>query len=275
MRQFLELLRTALAERYRVDREIGRGGMAVVYLATPVQGGPPVAIKALRPELTVVLGAGRFQREVEILGRLRHPGIVPVLESGAAGSLLYLVMPYVAGENLRTRLEQAGPLPVPEALSITGDLVAAIDHAHGRGIVHRDIKPANVLLEGTRAHMCDFGLALAIDRAALEPISSSGLVIGTPGYMSPEQAMGAPVGTASDIYALGCMLYEMLTGDLPFAGATAQAIIARRLSEPPRSLRTVRPDVPLRLQAAVAAALAVVPAERPASGAELLRMLAP
>ena len=275
MRQILELLRTALAERYRVDREIGRGGMAVVYLATPVQGGPPVAIKALRPELTVVLGAGRFQREVEILGRLRHPGIVPVLESGAAGSLLYLVMPYVAGENLRTRLEQAGPLPVPEALSITGDLVAAIDHAHGRGIVHRDIKPANVLLEGPRAHICDFGLALAIDRAALEPISSSGLVIGTPGYMSPEQAMGAPVGTASDIYALGCMLYEMLTGDLPFAGATAQAIIARRLSEPPRSLRTVRPDVPLRLQAAVAAALAVVPAERPASGAELLRMLAP
>jgi len=247
----------------------------VVYLATPVQGGPPVAIKALRPELTVVLGAGRFQREVEILGRLRHPGIVPVLESGAAGSLLYLVMPYVAGENLRTRLAQAGPLPVSEALSITADLVAAIDHAHGRGVVHRDIKPANVLLDGSRAHMCDFGLALAIDRAALEPISSSGLVIGTPGYMSPEQAMGAPIGTASDIYALGCMLYEMLTGELPFGGATAQAMIARQLSEPPRSLRTVRPDVPLRLQAAVTAALALVPAERPASGAELLRMLAP
>ena len=182
-------------------------------------------------------------------------------------------MPYVAGENLRTRLEQAGPLAVREVLAITADLAAAVDHAHGQGIVHRDIKPANVLLDGHRALMCDFGLALAIDRAALEPLSSSGLVIGTPAYMSPEQAMGEEtVGTATDIYALGCVIYEMLTGELPFTGATPQAIIARRILEPPRPLRTVRADVPPRLEAAVVAALATAPGDRPASGAALLAM---
>ena len=275
VRGILELLRPALAERYRIDREIGRGAMAVVFLAEPVPAGRLAAIKALRPELTVVLGAGRFQREVEILGRLSHPGIVPVLESGIAGSLFYLVMPYVAGENLRTCLDRAGPLSVAEVLSIAADLAPAIDHAHGQRIVHRDIKPANVLLDGRRALICDFGLALAIDRAALEPLSSSGLVIGTPAYMSPEQATGQEtVGTATDIYALGCMIYEMLTGDLPFPGATPQAMIARRLSEPPRSLRTVRPDVPARLEAAVMAALARAPSDRPASAAAFMAALA-
>jgi eukaryotic-like serine/threonine-protein kinase len=267
-------LRDALAGRYRIEREIGRGGMATVYRAEPVDGEGTVAIKVLRPELAVALGAERFHREVEILGRLRHPGIVPVLDSGEVGRLLYLVMPYVPGENLRARLDREGPLPLPVALSIVADLTAALDYAHRERIVHRDIKPENVLLDGARTLICDFGLARAIDRAALEPLSSSGLVIGTPAYMSPEQAMGRePIGTASDIYALGCVVFEMLIGEMPFPGLTRQAVIARHLMEPPRSMRTVRPDLPECVEWAVAAALAKSPHDRPASGAELLRRL--
>ena len=272
----LQPLRDALARRYRVEREIGRGAMATVYRAEPVDGEGTVAIKLLRSELSFALGADRFHREVEILGRLRHPGIVPVLDSAEAGRLLYLIMPYVPGENLRTRLDREGQLPLPLALSIASELAAALDYAHRERIVHRDIKPENVLLDGARALICDFGLARAIDRAALEPLSSSGLVIGTPAYMSPEQAMGQePVGTASDIYGLGCVMFEMLTGELPFPGPTRQAVIARHLTDPPRSMRTVRPDLPEYVEWAVAAALAKSPHDRPASGAELLRRLSP
>ena len=272
----LQPLRDALAGRYRVEREIGRGAMATVYRAEPVDGEGTVAIKLLRSELSFALGADRFHREVEILGRLRHPGIVPVLDSAEAGRLLYLIMPYVPGENLRTRLDREGQLPLPLALSIASELAAALDYAHRERIVHRDIKPENVLLDGARALICDFGLARAIDRAALEPLSSSGLVIGTPAYMSPEQAMGQePVGTASDIYGLGCVMFEMLTGELPFPGPTRQAVIARHLTDPPRSMRTVRPDLPEYVEWAVAAALAKSPHDRPASGAELLRRLSP
>jgi eukaryotic-like serine/threonine-protein kinase len=275
MRPTLDVLREAVAERYAVEREIGHGAMSRVYLATPAGGGAPVAVKVLRPELAVVVGAARFHREIQILRRLRHPGIVPVLESDTAGSLLYLVMPYIAGEDLHARLGRTGPLPIPEALSIASDLAAAIDYAHAQGIVHRDIKPANVLLEGRRALVCDFGLARAIDRAAVEPLSSSGLVIGTPAYMSPEQATGQEtVGTASDIYALGCVLYEMLAGELPFIGATPQAVIARHVSAAPPALRTVRPEVPAPVEAVVMAALAKEPKQRPGSAAELIRRLA-
>jgi eukaryotic-like serine/threonine-protein kinase len=201
---------------------------------------------------------------------------VPVLDSGEAGTLLYLVMPYVPGQNLRVRLERDGQLPMPAVLSIAGDIAAAVDYAHGENVLHRDIKPENILLEGDQALVCDFGLARAIDRAALESLSSSGLVIGTPAYMSPEQAMAEEnLGPACDIYALGCVVYEMLTGELPFGGATPQAIIARHLAERPRSMRSVRPELPVNVEQAVFAALAKAPAERPGSAGALIRLLQP
>jgi eukaryotic-like serine/threonine-protein kinase len=273
--RILVRLREALADRYRVTRELGRGAMATVFLADNLETGDQVAIKVLRPELAVALGPTRFHREIEILTRLRHPQIVQMLDSGEAKQLLYLVMPYVAGENLRSRQQRDGPLPLPAVLSIAGDIAEAIDHAHLEGILHRDIKPENVLLVGDRALVCDFGLARALDRAAVEPLSSSGLVLGTPAYMSPEQAMGLPEITgACDVYALGCVIFEMLTGELPFTGPTAQAVIARHLLEPPRSIRVVRPDLTERVDAAVVAALSKEPEARPGSGGELVRRLA-
>ena len=248
--------------------------MATVFMAESIADDRLVAVKVLRPEVARFLGPHRFQREVEILRRLHHPGIVPVLESGEAGALLYLVMPYVAGENLRMRLQREGQLPLPAVLDVARDVAAAVDYAHGRNVLHRDIKPENVLLAGSRSLVCDFGLARAIDRAALEPLSSSGLVIGTPAYMSPEQAMAQEtLGPACDIYALGCVLYEMLTGEPPFTGPTTQAVIARHLSQPPRSILTVRPDLPARVEAAVFAALAKTPGERPGSGAHMIDRL--
>jgi serine/threonine-protein kinase len=273
-REILPSLRNALSGRYRVEREVGRGGMASVYLAEDLDDGRQVAVKVLRPEIARFLGPDRFQREIEILRRLRHPRIVPILDSDEAGALLYLVMPYVAGENLRARLEREGQVALPAVLSIAGDLAAAIDYAHGENVLHRDIKPENVLLEESRALVCDFGLARAIDRAAFESLSSTGLVLGTPAYMSPEQAVAeADLGPACDIYALGCVLYEMLTGELPFTGPTSRAVIARHLSARPRPMRVVRPDLPVRVEDAVLAALAKAPGERPRSGSDLLRRL--
>jgi eukaryotic-like serine/threonine-protein kinase len=267
-------LGATLAGRYRVERELGHGGMATVFLAERVDGGEPVAIKVLHPQFAAALGPERFHREIEILARLRHPQIVPVLDSDEAGTLLYLVMPYVPGENLRSRLEREGQLSMSAVLSIVGDIAAAVDYAHRQNVLHRDIKPENILLEGGRALVCDFGLARAIDRAALEPVSSSGLVIGTPSYMSPEQAMAEEdLGPACDIYALGCVVYEMLTGELPFSGPTPQAIIARHLGERPPPIRTVRPEVTPTIERAVLAALAKRPKVRPASAGEFLRLL--
>jgi serine/threonine protein kinase len=275
MKDVSSALGAALAGRYRVERELGRGGMATVFLADQAGGGDPVAVKVLHPQFAAALGPDRFHREIEILTRLRHPRIVPVLDSGEAGTLLYLVMPYVPGENLRVRLEREGQLPMPAVLSIAGDIAAAIDYAHRQNVLHRDIKPENILLEGRQALVCDFGLARAIDRAALEPLSSSGLVIGTPAYMSPEQAMGEEdLSPACDIYALGCVVYEMLTGELPFTGATAQAVIARHISERPRSIRTVRPEVTKSAEAAVLAGLAKSPAARPKTAAALVDRMA-
>ena len=208
-----ESIRAALAPQYRVDHELGRGAMASVFLAEDLVAGGLVAVKVVRPEVAAVLGPARFHREIGVLKRLKHPRIVPLLDSREAGSLLYLVMPYVAGENLRSRLEREGPLSIDDALGVAGDVAAALDYAHGENIMHRDVKPENILLQAGRALVCDFGLARAIDRAALEPISSSGMIFGTPSYMSPEQATGQrDVGRASDIYALGCVVYEMLAG---------------------------------------------------------------
>ena len=270
-----ELLRAALASRYRVDRELGRGAMSLVFLAQDLANGSQVAVKVVRPELTAILGPERFHREIELLKRLRHPSIVPLLDSGSVGSVLYLVMPYVAGENLRSKLEREGHLSIETTLAVAGDVAAALDYAHGENVIHRDIKPENILLEGDRAVVCDFGLARALDRAAVEPISSSGLVLGTPMYMSPEQAMGDPdLTAASDIYAMGCVVYEMLTGEPPFGGSSAQAIIARQLGERPRSIRAVRPEIPNSVEQAVFGALAKRRGDRPASGRLFVKRLA-
>jgi len=273
MPDLLLSVRDALAPRYRVERPLGRGGMATVFLAQRADGGGPVAVKVLHRGLAVALGTDRFHREIEILSRLRHPHIVPVFDSDIAGTFVFLVMPYVAGENLRTRIQREGQLPIHSALSIARDVAGALDYAHAQNVLHRDIKPENILLEGDRALVCDFGLARAIDRSTMDS-SSSGLVVGTPAYMSPEQAMAQKdIGPPSDVYALGCVLYEMLTGELPFTGPTAQAILARHLAVPARPLGIVRPDLPEHIEAAVAAALAKSPDERPASGAELSRRL--
>lgn len=268
-------LRDALAGRYRLLHELGRGSMATVYLAESVETGHEVAVKVLHKGLVAILGPSRFHREIEILSRLRHPRIVPVLDSQEAGAYLYLVMPFLTGENLRLRLQREGQLPLAAVLSIVGDLAAGIDYAHGQNVLHRDIKPENVLLQGDRALVCDFGLARAIDRAAVDSLSSSGLVIGTPAYMSPEQAgTGEAPGSASDVYALGCVVYEMLTGEPPFTGPRPQAVIARHMLERPRPMRTVRPDLPDHVEAAVLAALAKAPSDRPASAAVFVAGLA-
>jgi TolB-like protein/tetratricopeptide (TPR) repeat protein len=247
-----------------IRRELGAGGMAVVYLAEDSRHGRTVAVKVLRAELAAALGPERFLREIQIAAGLRHPHIVPLYDSAEADGLLYYVMPHVEGESLRDRLRRERQLPVNDALGIAREVADALAHAHGHGLVHRDIKPENILLEGGHALVADFGIARAVGSAATpELTTATGLAIGTPAYMSPEQAMGeAAVDARSDVYALGCVLYEMLAGEPPYTGPTAQAITARRLTEPVRSLRTVRETVPDHLERAVTQALARVPADR-------------
>jgi eukaryotic-like serine/threonine-protein kinase len=273
MPDLLHSVRDVLAARYRVERPLGRGGMATVFLAERVSGGGPIAIKVLHRELATALGPERFHREIEILSRLRHPHIVPVLDSDVAGTYLFLVMPYVNGENLRARIERDGQLPVCSALSIARDVAEAIDYAHRHNVLHRDVKPENILLEGDRALVCDFGLARAIDQSTTDS-SSSGLVVGTPSYMSPEQAMARKdIGPASDVYALGCVVYEMLAGDPPFTGPSAQAVFARHLVDAPRPMRSVRPDLTAGLERAVLSALAKDTWARPRSAAAFVDSL--
>jgi serine/threonine-protein kinase len=247
--------------------------MATVYLAEDSDSGSSVAIKVLRRELTAILGATRFQREIEILTRLRHPRIVPVLDSRDAGGRLYYVMPYISGQSLRDKLVREGPLPLTEVMTLASDIATAVDYAHENGVLHRDIKPENVLLEAGRALMCDFGVARAIEVAGSESFSSAGLVVGTPAYMSPEQATGGEVDRRSDVYAFGCVLYEVLAGEPPFTGPTAQAIIARQLGGSPRSLAAVRPDLPPGMQSAVFRALELDPGKRPGSAGLLVSLL--
>jgi serine/threonine-protein kinase len=271
----LAKLQESFGARYLLARELGSGGMATVYLAEDSERGELVAIKVLRRELTAVLGATRFHREIGILSRLQHPNIVRVLDSSEAGARLYYVMPFITGDSLRRELVTDGPLPLDRAISIVGDIAAAIDCAHAQGVLHRDIKPENILLEAHRALIRDFGVARAIEAAGDESFSSSGLVVGTPAYMSPEQATGAEVDRRSDIYALGCVLYEMLAGEPPFTGVSRQAIVARHLTERPRSIGIVRGDVSDVMKRAVLAALSKQPHRRPASGAELIGRLVP
>lgn len=262
-------LNTALAGRYAIERQLGSGGMATVYLANDLKHRRKVALKVLRPEIGSALGSDRFVQEVEIAARLNHPHILALHDSGEAGGVLFYVMPYIKGETLRRKVDREKQLPIEEALRITGQVAAALDHAHAHHVIHRDIKPENILLHEGEAMVADFGIALAVSVAAGERLTESGILVGTPAYMSPEQAMGErPLTASSDVYSLGCVLYEMLCGEPPYMGMTAQALIAKRLVDPVPSLRRLRPDVPAGVERAIMRALARVPADRfPSAGA--------
>jgi serine/threonine protein kinase/tetratricopeptide (TPR) repeat protein len=274
MPELEDRLRSAVADRYRVDHEIGRGGMATVFLAQDLRHDRPVAVKVLHPQLAVSLGPDRFLREIQIAARLQHPHIVPLYDSGRAGDLLYYVMPYVEGESLRQRLEHASPLPVDEAVHIARGVAAALDYAHRQQIVHRDIKPENVMLHEGEPLVTDFGIAKAVTAAAAQSLTQTGTAVGTPAYMSPEQASGeVELDGRSDVYSLGAMLYEMVTGATPFAGPTVQAILARLFTDPVPSVRDRRPDVPEWLDQIALKALAKSPAERFATAAQFAQAL--
>src|SRR5512143_1182106 len=222
----LERLQAALSGQYRVEDRIGEGGMAVVFAATDLKHSRRVAVKVLRPELSAVVGADRFLREIQVTARLEHPHILPLYDSGAAGELLYYVMPLIEGETLRQRLDREGELPVEDAVSLTRALAGALDYAHRQGVVHRDIKPENILLHDGQPLLADFGIGLALSAAGGDRLTSTGFSIGTPGYMSPEQMAGErALGPRSDIYALGCIAYEALAGTPPFTGRTLQAVM--------------------------------------------------
>src|SRR5687767_4720676 len=234
-------LASALADRYRIERELGAGGMATVYLAQDLKHNRPVAIKVLRQELAAAIGPDRFLREIGIAARLQHPHILSLHDSGNAGGLLYYVMPYVEGESLRDRLIRERQLPLEDALAITRDVADALSYAHARDIVHRDIKPENILLASGHALVVDFGIARAVSAAGGDALTETGMAVGTPAYMSPEQALGGEsLDGRSDTYSLGTVLYEMLAGAPPFTGPTAQAIMARKAADMPPPIRTVR-----------------------------------
>src|SRR3954471_7118357 len=266
----------ALSTRYRLEQEIGAGGMATVYLAEDVRHDRRVALKVLRPELAAVIGAERFLAEIKLTANLQHPHILPLFDSGEADSFLFYVMPFVEGESLRARLVREKQLPVDDAVRIAREVADALDYAHRHGVIHRDIKPENILLHDGRALVADFGIALAAARSdGGSRMTETGMSLGTPAYMSPEQAMGEREITArSDVYALGCVLYEMLTGEPPFTGPTAQAIIARVMTEEPRSLVLQRKTIPPHVEAAVNTALSKLPADRFATAAQFGEALA-
>ncbi|MGI8496329.1 MAG: protein kinase domain-containing protein [Gemmatimonadaceae bacterium] len=258
-----DALQSALAAKYTIEREVGRGGMATVYLARDHRHGRHVAIKLLRPELGALLGVERFLAEIQVTASLQHPNLLPLFDSGEAAGLLYYVMPYVEGESLRSRLTRERQLPVDEAVRIAAAVAGALDYAHRHGIVHRDLKPENILLHDGQPLVADFGIALAVSKAGRERLTREWTSLGTPQYMSPEQAaVDRTVDARSDIYSLACVLYEMLTGDPPHTGSTVQAVLARVLGEKPRPVRSVRPSVPASVEAAVDRALAKLPADR-------------
>ncbi|MEP7326251.1 MAG: protein kinase [Gemmatimonadota bacterium] len=268
-------LAAALADRYRIERELGAGGMATVYLAEDLKHHRQVAIKVLRPELAAVIGAERFLSEIRTTANLQHPHILPLFDSGEADSFLFYVMPFVEGESLRDRLTREKQLPISDAVRIATEVAGALDYAHRHGVIHRDIKPENVLLHDGRALVADFGIALAASKAGGSRMTETGMSLGTPHYMSPEQAMGEREITArSDVYALGCVTYEMLSGEPPFSGPTAQSIVAKVLTEVPRGLLAKRHTVPLHVEAAVLNALEKLPADRFATAHEFAEALA-
>jgi serine/threonine-protein kinase len=282
-------LQAALGERYTLERELGRGGMATVYLAQDLKHDRPVALKVLHPELAASLGPERFLREIKLAARLQHPHIMTVLDSGESAGHLWFTMPYIEGESLRDRLTRERQLPIADAVRLTREAALALDFAHRQGVVHRDIKPENILLVDGQALVADFGIARAMSGGQAggrsggqtaggdeERLTGTGLALGTPAYMSPEQSVGDKnLDARTDIYSLGTVLYEMLAGETPFSAPTAQAMIARRITETPRPLQQVRETVPVALAQAVARALAKAPADRFATAAEFARALDP
>jgi serine/threonine protein kinase len=269
----LAKVKDLLSPRYRVQRELGRGGMATVFLATDLAQGGEVAIKILHPSLAATLGPARFRREIDILRRLHHPNIPPLLDAGEQGSLMFFTTPYSPGRTLRALIRGGGPLPLPQVLAITRDVAGAVDHAHRQNILHRDIKPGNIMIEGDRTLVFDFGVARFIEQTGVEALTLGGMILGTPEYMSPEQAEGESLDARSDIYALGCVVYEMLSGEQPFTGPNPDAVFARQIADPPRSIRARRPEVPEAMEAAVFRAMAKQPGQRPGSGLEFVRLM--
>ncbi|MBI4543413.1 MAG: serine/threonine protein kinase, partial [Gemmatimonadetes bacterium] len=269
-------LAAALADRYAIERELGAGGMATVYLAHDVRHDRKVALKVLRPELAAILGGERFLKEIRLTANLQHPHILPLHDSGEAEGIVYYVMPYVEGESLRDRLTREKQLPVEDAVRIAREVASALDYAHRHQVVHRDIKPENILLHDGSALVADFGIALAVSSAGGGTrMTETGMSLGTPHYMAPEQAMGErEITPKADVYALGVVLYEMLTGDPPFTGSTAQAIVARVVTESPRPLLPQRHTIPRHVEAAVLTALEKLPADRFHTAAEFADALA-
>jgi eukaryotic-like serine/threonine-protein kinase len=259
----LDRLTSALNDRYRIERELGQGGMATVYLAEDLKHGRKVAIKVLHPELSAVIGGDRFLAEIKVTANLQHPHILGLIDSGEADGLLYYVMPFVAGESLRALLNREKQLPVDDAIRLSKEVASALDYAHRHGVVHRDIKPENILLQEGSALVADFGIALAVQQAGGSRMTQTGMSLGTPAYMSPEQAMGErEIGARSDVYALGAMTYEMLAGEPPFMGPNSQAIVAKVLTESPRPMRPARPSISPAVEHAVLTALQKLPADR-------------
>ena len=271
----LDRIRNAFSENYTIDRELGRGGMATVYLAQDAKHERLVALKVLHPDLAATLGPDRFLREIKLAARLNHPHILPLHDSGESYGFLYYVMPYVEGESLRERLDRDHQLPIEEAVHHARAIASALDYAHRQGIVHRDIKPENVMLYEGEAMVMDFGIAKAVSAAGSETLTQTGMMVGTPAYVSPEQAAGETnLDGKSDQYSLAVVVYEMITGERPFAGATPQAIMAKRFSETPRPLRTVRSSVPESVEKAVSRAMSTDGTSRYATTAQFGQALA-
>ena len=269
-----ELLNNVIADRYRVSHEIGRGGMATVYRAHDVKHDRDVALKVLSSELHAPLGVERFLREIAFTAHLDHPHILPLLDSGESGGRLYYVMPLVEGESLRDRLKREKQLPIEEALQITREIASALTHAHGHGVLHRDIKPENIMLSGGHARVADFGIGRAMSTTVADNLTVTGLAVGTPTYMSPEQASGASdVDARSDVYSLACVLYEMLVGQPPYMASSTAALLARKSLEPMPPLRATRDSIPREVERAIAKALAPVPDDRFASARDFVEAL--
>ncbi|MEQ1693912.1 MAG: serine/threonine-protein kinase, partial [Gemmatimonas sp.] len=270
-----ERLTAALADRYRIERELGQGGMATVYLAEDLKHKRRVALKVLKPELAAVLGAERFVQEITTTAALQHPHILPLFDSGEANGFLYYVMPFIDGETLRAKLDRETQLGVDEAVRIASDVASALHYAHTHGVIHRDIKPENILLHDGRPMVADFGIALAVSAAAGGRMTETGLSLGTPHYMSPEQATAEKDITGrSDVYSLASVLYEMLTGNPPHTGSSAQQIIMKIITETPSNVTVLRKSVPPNVAAAVSKGLEKLPADRFASAKEFSSALA-
>ncbi|MBT8336401.1 MAG: serine/threonine protein kinase, partial [Gemmatimonadetes bacterium] len=256
-------LTSALADRYTIERELGRGGAAAVFLAEDLRHHRKVALKILRPKVAEAVGRDRFLKEIEVAAGLIHPHIVPLFDSGDASGVLYFVMPFVEGESLRARLDREGALPVDEAVRIARELADALGYAHAHGVVHRDVKPENVLLEAGHAVLADFGVARAVSEAGSERLTRTGVAVGTPAYMSPEQAAAdREVDGRADQYALGCLLYEMLTGQPPFTGPSSDSVIRQQLVATPRPVTQLRSSVPESVTAVIEKAMAKAPPDR-------------